>query len=502
MNQTLHILKKDIRHLWWETVAVLAVMVTFAVVDSRRSLPDNERAPLSLFAAIVMVLGWYYLVARLVLDESLATEIQFWVTRPYTWRRLLVSKALFIIIFINIPLLAAHCAILAASGFAPSSYLSGLLWKQLALTVVFLLPSFAIATIAASLLQFANFTLAFAACWFAWLVSSLYSPHGDWVLQMVVGGLIAAGALTVILRQYARRLTFGSRAILVSVGALVLAAGWLGYLRPAIEAGRIAATSDDASILLAFEPGRRGSQAKSTGSSSGSPASTDGRAPDTAGVQIDLPIEVSGLSGGLDLDADAMNASLAGPAGQTWQLNGDPRQWNSSTRFVRQNERLFIARLQVDRPFFDEVKSALANCHISLELTLFRDVGATPLPRWGATVPVPGLGLCSNRGHFVCTSPMRRPARIAFEPVDRPECMPDRGRGFYPQTAGSMWGDWYSPFPAEFGPSPLISFDLQIGPERINCPNSWLALIPQRPLAHFRRTLEIGDLRLADYAVQ
>jgi hypothetical protein len=83
--------------------------------------------------------------------------------------------------------------------------------------------------------------------------------------------------------------------------------------------------------------------------------------------------------------------------------------------------------------------------------------------------------------------------------VDPTNCIPDGFLDIHAQTW--RYGDWYTPFPAEFGLSPLVLFQVQQPFKPINCPGAWLTLVPQRSLAHFRRDLQISDLRLADYVV-
>src|SRR5262249_18919448 len=112
MNQSLHILKKDARHFWWEILVVLIFTTMFAVVlfspivfgfvASRRALPGNQDGRLSVFPAIALTLAWYYLIAIVVREEALGSDIPFWVTRPYNWKRLLASKIAFVAIFINL----------------------------------------------------------------------------------------------------------------------------------------------------------------------------------------------------------------------------------------------------------------------------------------------------------------------------------------------------------------------------------------------------------------
>ena len=429
-------------------------------------------------------------------------------TRPYTWRRLLAAKALFIILFVTLPLLAAQCAILAATGFAPTSYLPGLLWKQLGLTVVFVLPAFALATIARGLVQFATFAIVFGVCWIAWtvVIYSTRGPAGDWVQQSILGAIIAAGALAALFRQYARRTTYASCGILMCAAALMIATGalvpWSSVA--ALREGS-SASSSESSIVLGLDTNQRGSPGELANATSGLLRNL--RTPQPGSVEIDLPISVTGLADGVDLDIGRMTVTMARPAVSTWGLNGlDLLPLDRSVAFVRRSPGLYMLGLPAPQSFFDAVKSGTVDCRISMDLTLFSDVSAIPLPAEGTTIEVPGLGSCSsrlsNRWRFVCASPLRMPARIVLQPLPLGNCIPDRDRVLYEQISRVTWGDWYSPFPAEFGFSPLTSFWFEAGPPRKDCGSSSFSIIPQRSVAHFHRDLVIPDLRLADYAIQ
>ncbi len=142
MIQVLHIFRKDARHLWREIAASLALLVAFAWLDIRSwSQPYGAMAGGSLFFLSAQVLpglvtamlpvSWIFLIVRVVQGESLVGDRQFWVTRPYDWKQLLVAKALFVVTFVNFPLLLADAFLLARAGFHPAHYIGGLLWMQL-----------------------------------------------------------------------------------------------------------------------------------------------------------------------------------------------------------------------------------------------------------------------------------------------------------------------------------------------------------------------------------
>jgi hypothetical protein len=121
MKQTLHILAKDIRHLWGEILLSVATMVAFAWVYPRQwsnaSVGWERFSPgfgrqgqiLAWLLMLLVPLSWWLLIARLVHEERMAGDRQFWITRPYEWKKLLAAKGLFVLIFLYFPLIAAQC---------------------------------------------------------------------------------------------------------------------------------------------------------------------------------------------------------------------------------------------------------------------------------------------------------------------------------------------------------------------------------------------------------
>jgi len=100
MRQTLHIFGKDVRYLWREICLVLALDAMFAWIETHS--PDPWWAEMLLTAAAG------YLVARLIHAEAIPGDRQFWITRPYRWKSLLGAKLLFVLVFVNLPILIAQ----------------------------------------------------------------------------------------------------------------------------------------------------------------------------------------------------------------------------------------------------------------------------------------------------------------------------------------------------------------------------------------------------------
>ncbi len=83
---------------------------------------------------------WLVLIARLIHDEALVGDQQFWLTRPYTWSALLAAKLLFLVLFVFVPFLVMQCYLLAHAGLNPLASIPGLLLNLLYLILICFLP--------------------------------------------------------------------------------------------------------------------------------------------------------------------------------------------------------------------------------------------------------------------------------------------------------------------------------------------------------------------------
>ena len=132
MPQALHIFWKDVRYLWKEITLVLLLCTLFARGYSAWIEP-------------LLIVAAGYLIARLIHAEAIPGDRQFWVTRPYRWKSLLMAKLLFIVAFINLPICAAQLSMLISAGFSVASNLGGLVGSQVLLLLFVSLPIAALA---------------------------------------------------------------------------------------------------------------------------------------------------------------------------------------------------------------------------------------------------------------------------------------------------------------------------------------------------------------------
>ena len=131
MSQILHIFKKDTRRFWPEILVSSAILFAFVWVFPERWKVHHDQSQFfraQQFLAYLSVLwpvGWALLVARVVQAEATVGADQFWVTRPYDWKKLLVAKVLFIAVWLGGTYLLAESWLLTVAGFHPLAIFRG-----------------------------------------------------------------------------------------------------------------------------------------------------------------------------------------------------------------------------------------------------------------------------------------------------------------------------------------------------------------------------------------
>src|SRR6266498_5581489 len=234
MNQIWNIFRKDCRHYWREASVSLALLAAFGWNDVRGWTRGEYLAAgigglfsynfLSGLTDFLVPISWAFLVVRVIQGESLVGDRQFWLTRPYEWKKLLAAKVIFSLVFVNCPLLILDVFLLSKAGFTPTKYVIGLLWMQLMIVLFFLLPTIALATVTASLVQtlLALLFIALYLVGMAALATQIPSSDFSGPSDSLLASLFIGVCLAVILTQYVRRNTFKSRLLIVGLAAAIL----------------------------------------------------------------------------------------------------------------------------------------------------------------------------------------------------------------------------------------------------------------------------------------
>lgn len=472
LQQALHIFRKDARHLRLEIggALLLILILILSGVQTWEQLQESGRpdfgddTPLT----VLLPLVWGLLIARSIQSEALPGDRHFWLTRPYSRPGLVLGKVLFIAAFVNVPLMAAQAVIILADGLPLP--MGGLLWNQALLTTIFVLPVTAIATLTRNLAQF----LPAAMLSVAVLVAILQSgpmPDLAWVSVSLGVALLTTIGAFVIWRQY--RLRRSGNTALVALGAcvasLILSASFPDQAAFAIQSKLIGTPEKQFAMKLAPPEPK---------------AAAKGRTPNKYSQSVRLPISVEGT--------EMRNLMV-----QSWDLSfktlsGVTRHGRTRVAF---SPTLMMQDATVDREFYEAAKNAPVTVRVEYSLTLFGNAGSADVPLDGTPVVVPGMGQCGavvqwDHREFFCRSAFRGPGIFVS---DRVAPVSDG----LPTYTPVQWRVHLNPVTTR---AYRLSGGLakELAPAT---PEEPAKLTARERVAYFRYTLEVPNVRLADYAI-
>jgi hypothetical protein len=502
MKQIIQIFKKDLRRFRWEVATSVVLVSGFAWEEVRSwSTPEqfgNRIAGLERgLPTILLFLSWWLIVTRVIQDESLVGDRQFWITRPYDWRKLLAAKILFVAAFVNLPLLIADVYLLVRDGYDPTSYLFGLFWMQLMIVGFLLLPIAAFASITPSLAQMGLASLilmgylAGVAAVNAYIPNSSFSFDSDDLQPVLLVGVSAAA----VILQYARRRTSQSRFLLAAAGGII--AVWVvvtpyGTLvtshYPGLRTGERAPVSLE--LLLPVLPNPDGGETFSP--------SDD--------VEVNFPVKVSGVAVDSIVKVDGTMLAVQ-------PRNGPGRNhgWESSVQLLYPDTRGVVLNFTLPRSYFERIKNRPATVRISLIMTEFHQSNAKDFLVPFGRFQIPGVGRCSANAEILaqlkCQSPLKEPSSLLVTTELLASACPASKRDAR-AAPGEMAHSWQlnsDSGPATFGFSPIQSFEPYFSPDNFNasfrgiCPGTLLALSDLTVGKRFRTSLEMDNTRLDDH---
>jgi hypothetical protein len=472
MRQALHILKKDTRYLRLE------ICVTVA---------------LAIFLPELWPVAVAYFIARLIHAEAIPGDSQFWTTRPYRWTSLMTAKFLSILLFVNLPLAIVQLYKLIRAGFPLHSIWPGLLWSQILMLLCLSLPVAALAAITPGIIAFTFLELIVVVILVG--VGQLqfldrtirpFWPSGvEWIDNSLIVCLAGAAAISILFFQYRRRMTLISR--IGAVAAIIVAVTLFLFLPPqfALETqarlGPPATSADTIHVEL---------DSKAKGKFP-IPGMTDRNVQ----VRIVLPFVVSGISSGVEVRADGMTGVLQSSNGRTWKLFSS----GASGRSPGDGTTIFNTFVSIDRIFFEEIKTQPVTLRASVYLSLFGNGRSQTIPIQPARQTVADEFRCSasefeRLSQFYCAAPFRWPEKMVYA-----EIREGQADSFYEMVS-------YSPFPAALTLSSIETHSAFVtvgtapsSPLGKSESASSVTITVKQPLAHFRRDLEVKEIRLIDF---
>ena len=465
MRRVFTIFTKDVRHLWPQVLVFLAIAALAVVTD-----PALGAHRFQYLARILEPVACWVLIVAVIHEERLIGHEQYWLTRPYTWKNLVAAKALFLMVFISLPLFVCQCVILVgANGSVPGGWLGALLWRQVFFAIFVILPAVAFAVVTANLGQVLLCVV--ASLPFLLVSSSLFhaSDWGAfaWIRTCAAAMVILGGVAAVVILQYTRRRTGIARVAVAAALVFATAAASAPRWGPAFAVQRLFSRQavGDAAVSLSVDASAIGTH----------PAEIQGGiAYANLGARPDIPLRVAGLPPGFRLGGEWVSVTLEGP-GTVWHSG-----WVVSQIFRGSSDGTAWIRFSVGPDVYDRWKDTPVKFSATADLTLYqhvRDVGVFQGTFDGDTGYCGSLG---GGGPLLCASPFLRLA-ITLEqaPLSRAET------SLYKSLA---------PFPTSVGFRP---FDEPLHPLYGTWPPS-TQLSLDRPVAYIQRHFEAGGIRLKD----
>jgi hypothetical protein len=371
------------------------------------------------------------------------------------------------LVFITVPMTIADSAIIAAQGFPVLGHLSGLIWMQLLWWIQFVLPIAVLAAITSGLSAVVFWTVVIIAAGATDLTQDLVDPLGSlaWIGNTIYLTLTTAAIIAILIWQYGRRRTVDARIVFGCTLAL-------STLAPILPLSGLLPLREPSSLTIGLDP---------------QPRPVTGLGPSET-VQVNFLLRIAGVPEGLTLRTDFTQVQIKSPVEQAaWRSNPTS---NSDVASVREAGDVFWLQISMNRKFFERVKNQPVRIRAMLLLTLFGNQKSVTLPTGYKSIPVPEIGLCDtdlpSPELYRCRAPFRGPRfRLATE-----------------GNAGLVGLSYTptSPFPAEFGVSPMWTFanfyDNSLGARDASAP---VTLSLEEPMAHLRRVLTLDNIRLADY---
>lgn len=385
MNQALHIFRKDSRQHWPEILFSLVITAGFfAFFPSQWRVVDdlaarNHIGNVVSILVMLMIVSWWLLTSRVVFAENLVGDCQFWITRPYRWPSLLASKALFLVVWIALPLVVGQLALLASAGFHPIAKLPGAALIVLLVCDVFVLTVFAVAAVTSNLGKLTLTVL------IVFVVGLLFS---NWINFFRTGyvpylpqsnpfvyPLLLAGCVSALILVYATRRVWLTRIVLLIIPLLLSGTEVLYHSQVlANQTYPAAAPGSTAPMILTHTP--------------------TNRFPDKARTwhgkyYIDLPVSYSRVPQGNVVFMDNFRFTLTSSSGGTWTS-----PWQRLGRPALPSDSSTIVSLMLDPAIFNRFRSEPVDLSIDFGVSHFQSDSISTIGYPGSDTAIPNVGFC------------------------------------------------------------------------------------------------------------
>lgn len=496
MNQVLHIFRKDVRHFWIEIVLSCAVLLYVGRLDWVHSSPHKEFRWIyeaQSFVVLLLVFAWWILIARVVQDESLVGDCQFWLTRPYRWKNLLAAKILFVIVVIHVPAVLLYITLLKLAGYPLLSRSAEILQVTTVTSLLLLVPVAAFAVVTKTLWRWLLILLVLVFVGIAGIASLafMFGVGGGRVADEGAFGALQPTAFVVllfavILVQYARRRPLRAWLLIVFAFACVPLIGLVIPYRMLMD--RQFPASNSKPVLLQVMP----------------PTTTSKSPVESGRLYVSLPVKGTGMAENTIVTVRGLLVTIDAPNGTHWKSD-----WQSTRNsFYPGNESGQLSFL-MEKALYDAVNSQSSHIRVLLAIAELRETNRQNIVAADRFV-VPNVGACwlvhypgvESAFGFDCRTNGGGPKNLLVTLAsDESTCLaePDRKT---PQTSQILTeGGGFEPLLPltlrSFAFGPLDPSHPEVRPQL--CPGTPLNFSAYEPFRSTRVEYDLGEVRLGDY---
>ena len=478
MKQILHIFSNDLRRLRIEILLSIVAAALFAWVVPKSWIggtasTGNPYQAIAGWVNPLVLLSWGLLIARLIHGEVLVGDRQFWITRPYEWPKLLAAKAFFVALLVYLPFLLMQLAILLQAGFNPLSYIPGLLYRVLLISLVFV-PLVGLAAATSNLVRMVLPMLGVYVALVAFLshrdngpVTNKFVQYGENAAIAVT--LLLCGAVIVLL--YARRRVLVARLLLGSTPFLALLAYSIGIRSVSMGRAYPPATQTEPSVIrmIPFEQDEASRVAAGRWGASEQNGFHNLDAKKWATIKVKM--RVSGVVAGDRGQLNAFRPTLTAPHGAPLELDWQQGQEIFEATEAPNQIQYFVLDFLIPRSDYDRLKSSTLTLHLDFALTQASPARSWRLPLSERDFTIPDLVSCSSQEErqgdtlqvtgLVCSYPLGMPVMMSLTtfPTKGPCPAVPAPAGDPAAGTSSTVGDFYAA-PATFGISPMEGISL------------------------------------------
>jgi len=460
----------------------------------------------------VLVIFWAFLIIRVIQDESLVGDRQWWVTKPYEWWKLFFAKVFFFFVVICLPLFYVQLFLLDKFRFP----VVGNLWRVFLMDLGIFFGLFLLVAILACLTK--NFgqalltvaVIVVAGIGFGWIASRFgFGEDGDsqWaIVDHFQDLLFWSSVLAVPAYQFAQRRRVRALGLFAGVFAVNILLSVVVPNTETTETKYPLAQLSQASVKIDVRP-----IPETTGKSN-----TNGRFAPTPNVYLNIPVSVSGVAPSTVVVIELVKLTSDSAQGSHWS-----RGWKYQHAEAWPEDQWRSLAYEVSRKEYEKVKTVPMNLHLELALSEYQETDPRILKVSGEEFVDPTVGICRVapiRSEWLeCLNAFREPRFIATVDMRNSPCPTEANNGETSAEAVShAWRFQNSESFPFYGYSPIVnstiffrSASLADDPERptklkiptpLFCPGTDIRLSKPVLTRKWRIKLEIPNVRLQDIA--